>query len=200
MTDEVRGAKTIIHSPYTGLTAQGENEVMKRLCRKTRRAAVLSVGTFVRARTLAKAPKTITFAKTFAARCEALMDNKTIIGLMLAGALGISVAGSSSADAQSTLGGAKPQQNKIGGVAKPAPVVGGANVHAPSPPPPPKSVVSTTKPGTTTAGTTANATVQGPTSTTRPNPSITPPNKGGAVVTSNLKCSGGACASKGTKP
>jgi hypothetical protein len=128
------------------------------------------------------------------------MNNKAILRLMLAGAFGVAAAGISTADAQSTLGGAKPQQNKIGGVAKPAPVIGGANVHAP--PPPPKPVASTTKPGTT--GMTANTTVQGQTqaqtSGTRPNPPATPPGKGGTVVTSNLKCSGGACTSKGTKP
>jgi hypothetical protein len=34
----------------------------------------------------------------------------------------------------------------------------------------------------------------------RQNPPVVPPNKGGPVVTSNLKCAAGACVAKGTKP
>jgi hypothetical protein len=50
--------------------------------------------------------------------------NTQTIKLILAGSLGIALASTSPALAQTTLGGAKTQQNKIGGVAKPAPVVG----------------------------------------------------------------------------
>jgi hypothetical protein len=41
---------------------------------------------------------------------------------------GVGVSLVASVQAQSTLGGAKPQQNKIGGFAKPAPVIGGAKL------------------------------------------------------------------------
>jgi hypothetical protein len=124
--------------------------------------------------------------------------NIPMIRLTLAAAFGIAIA--SPAFAQSTLGGAKPQQNKIGGVAKPAPVVGGAVTHTPSPPTPPKPgpVVNTVKPvspGATTPGMTSNAAI-----TQRPNPPVTAPKPTGAVVTSNLKCANGACTSKGPKP
>ena len=74
------------------------------------------------------------------------MNAPTMFKLMLAGSLAIAVASTSSAMAQTTLGGAKTQQNKIGGVAKPAPAVGGAVVHTPTPPPPPKPVVNAVKP------------------------------------------------------
>jgi hypothetical protein len=126
------------------------------------------------------------------------------IRLMLAGSLGIAIAGVSPAWAQSTLGGAKTQQNKIGGVAKPAPVVGGAVIHTPPPPNPPKpgpvvNTVKSTSPGVTTPGLTSNAALNQPAGP-RPNPPVTPPNKGGPVVTSNLKCANGVCTSKGQKP
>jgi len=129
--------------------------------------------------------------------------NSTTMKWMLTGALGIFIANVAPADAQSTLGGAKTQQNKIGGVAKPAPVIGGAAIHTPSPPTPPKPgpVVNIAKPGspgTPTPGTTGNTAAMG--QTPRPNPPVTPPNKGGPVVTSNLKCASGACVSKGPKP
>ncbi len=125
--------------------------------------------------------------------------NTRTIRLMLTAALGLALA--SPACAQTTLGGAKTQQNKIGGVAKPAPSVGGAVVHTP-PPPPPKPMMNTLKPttpGVTTPGLTSNAALNQPTGP-RPNPPVTPPNKGGTVVTSNLKCANGACTSKGPKP
>ena len=63
------------------------------------------------------------------------MNNATLKWMAI-GALGLFVAGVAPADAQSTLGGAKTQQNKIGGVAKPAPVIGGAAIHTPPPTPP----------------------------------------------------------------
>jgi len=132
------------------------------------------------------------------------MNSATTIRLMLVGSLGIALASTSSALAQSTLGGAKAQQNKIGGVAKPAPVVGGAMIHTPAPPNPPKpgpvaNTVKPTSPGVTSPGLSSNAALNPPPGP-KPNPPVTPPNKGGTVVTSNLKCANGACASKGPKP
>jgi hypothetical protein len=137
-------------------------------------------------------------------RARGTAMNNTTMKWMAIGALGISIAGVAPAQAQSTLGGAKTQQNKIGGVAKPAPVIGGAAIHTPPPTPPkPGPVVNIAKPGspgTPTPGTTGNTAAMGQTPGPRPNPPVTPPNKGGAVVTSNLKCASGACASKGPKP
>lgn len=127
------------------------------------------------------------------------MNNTTMMKWVAIGALGMFIASVSAADAQSTLGGAKTQQNKIGGVAKPAPVIGGAAIHTP----PPKPVVGTIKPalpGTVTAGTTANTAALGQAPGPRPNPPVTPPGKNAKVITSNLKCGSGACASKGQKP
>jgi hypothetical protein len=123
------------------------------------------------------------------------MNKTTIIQLMLAGALGLSLAGVSPVFGQSTLGGVKPQQNKIGGTAKPPPVLGGATVHPSSPTPPkPGPVVNLAKPGPTVTPPNAGAT------NTRPNAAVmTPlPDKDGKVA--NLKCVSGACMSKGPKP
>jgi hypothetical protein len=114
---------------------------------------------------------------------------------MAIGTFGLFIASVAPADAQSTLGGAKTQQNKIGGVAKPAPVIGGAAIHTP-PPNPPKPVVNIAKPASPGVTPTANTAALGQAPGPRPNP----PNKGGPVVTSNLKCASGACASKGSKP
>ena len=125
--------------------------------------------------------------------------NNTTMKWMLTGALGIFIASVVPVQAQSTLGGAKTQQNKLGGVAKPAPVIGGAAIHTP-PPTPPKPVVNIAKPGSTGVTPTANTAALGQAPGPRPNPPVTPPNKGGAVVTSNLKCASGACVSKGPKP
>jgi hypothetical protein len=130
--------------------------------------------------------------------------NTPIIRLTLAAAFGIAVTTAPPALAQSTLGGAKPQQNKIGGVAKPAPVVGGAVIHTPTPPTPPKpgAVANTVKPvspGVITPSTTTSAALSQPPGP-RPNPPVTSPKPGGAVVTSNMKCANGACTSKGPKP
>jgi len=129
------------------------------------------------------------------------MNNKAMIGWMLAGALGI--ASASPAAAQSTIGGAKTQQNKIGGVAKPPPVIGGAT-HTPAPlPPKPAPVVGIAKPaspGTATPGAAGAATPALTARSLRPNPPVTPPNKGGTVVTSNLKCASGACSTGAPKP
>jgi hypothetical protein len=124
------------------------------------------------------------------------MNNKTAIGWMLAGMLALSCADVSPASAQTSLGGAKAPQNKIGGVAKPAPVLGGAprtpsSVSLPKPAP----VTGMTKPVTT--GTVATP---GQTFGARQNLSGAPTNRSGAVVTSNLKCASGACTSRGSKP
>jgi hypothetical protein len=121
--------------------------------------------------------------------------NNTTMKWMFLGALGIFIAGVAPAQAQSTLGGAKTPQNKIGGVAKPAPVIGGATIRTP-PPTPPKPVVNVAKPAspgvTPTASTAALGQAPGP----RPNPPVTPPNKSGPVVTSNVRCSSDTCAKK----
>ena len=118
---------------------------------------------------------------------------------ILAGALSVALAATASVQAQTTLGGAKTQQNKIGGVAKPAPVVGGAVNHTPPPPLPPKPMVNTFKPatpGVVAPNTTTSATLGQPPGP-RPNPPVTTPKP---VVTSNLKCANGVCTSRGVKP
>lgn len=110
--------------------------------------------------------------------------------------------------AQSTLGGAKLQQNKIGGVAKPPTVVGGAIAHTALPPNPPKPapvVNLANKPGALTQGSSIGST--GPSKlsgqsagNTAPHPPFAAPGKGSTVVSSSLRCAGGACMSKGVKP
>src|ERR1700744_4563039 len=105
------------------------------------------------------------------------MNKQAMIQLILASAFGITVASASPVQAQSTLGGAKTQQNKIGGVAKPTPVVGGATIHTPPPGPPKTSpVVNLAKPGTTMPSSAATG--------TRPNAAVmTPlPDKDGKVA------------------
>jgi len=130
----------------------------------------------------------------------------TTIRLISAVAFGVAIAATPQAHAQSTLGGAKPQQNKIGGGAKPAPVVGGATVHAYTPPPPkPGPVVNIAKPGTppATPGSMGTSRLSGQAAgASAPHPPVTPPGKGNTVVSSssNLKCSGGACSQRGPKP
>jgi hypothetical protein len=131
--------------------------------------------------------------------------NKTTIGWMLACALGIAIAGISPSDAQSTLGGAKPQQNKIGGVAKPPVVVGGATTHATTPPTPPKPapVIGMTKPGSPTPAATGASSPPAQTAgNPRPNPPPTPSNKSSVVVTasSTPKCASGTCPPKSPRP
>jgi hypothetical protein len=137
------------------------------------------------------------------------MNNSATIKWILAGALGIAAIGLSSASAQSTLGGPKTPQNKIGGVAKTAPVIGGATIHTPTPPTPPKPgpIAGLAKPnsltGTPTPGSTGSAPTPVQTSgATKQNPPVTPPNKGKTVVTasSTPKCASGACLPKGPKP
>src|ERR1700761_7706454 len=88
--------------------------------------------------------------------------NNTTMKWMLTGALGIFIASVVPVQAQSTLGGAKTQQNKIGGVAKPAPVVGGASIHTPPP-------------GAQKTGPVANLAKPGTAATTPPPPPPPPP-------------------------
>jgi hypothetical protein len=132
------------------------------------------------------------------------MNSKAMIELTLVCALAVMAMDISPACAQSALGGAQTQQNKLGGVAKPAPVIGGAAIKPVSPPSPPKPapVVGLAKPNT--LGTPAPGSVgNGATPVaTRQNPPFTPPNKGGTVVTTstNLKCGSGACTTRGPKP
>jgi len=131
--------------------------------------------------------------------------NTTTSGWLVACALGVAIANISPADAQSTLGGAQAQQNKIGGVAKPPVVVGGATSHAYTPPPPPKPgpVIGMTKSTTSTPGATGVSTPAGQTAgNPRLNPPTTPPNKSSAVVTASSmpKCAAGTCPPKPPKP
>jgi hypothetical protein len=121
--------------------------------------------------------------------------NNTTMKWMFLGALGIFIAGVAPAQAQSTLGGAKTPQNKIGGVAKPAPVIGGATIRTP-PPTPPKPVVNVAKPASPGVTPTASTAALGQAPSPRPNPPVTPPNKSGPVVTSNVRCSSDTCAKK----
>lgn len=135
------------------------------------------------------------------------MNNKAMIGWMLACALGVAAGSISPADAQSTIGGAKTQHNAVGSAAKPPPVVGGA-IKPITPPGPPKPgpVIGMAKPnpptGTPTPGSTGSGTPPLQTSAaTKQIPPVTPSKKGKTVITaSNLKCGGGACTSRGPKP
>lgn len=177
----------------------------------TNRSGRLACGTFVLTRYLTSLGEAARedYVSPYAicgADVRGLDMNKTTSGWLLACALGIAAIGLFPADAQTTLGGAKPQQNKIGGVAKSPPAVGGATTHTYTPPPKPGPVIGMSKPGSTGAampGATGALTQSGQTaSNPRPNPPLKPPGKGSSVVTasSNLKCSSGACTSKGVKP
>ncbi len=136
------------------------------------------------------------------------MNSKATIGPTLACALAVVAMDISLACAQSALGGAKTQQNKLGGVAKPAPMIGGAVIKPVSPPGPPKPgpVIGLTKPNslsTPAPGSTGNGATPGQISgAARQNPPLTTPNKTSTVVTtsSNLKCGSGACTSRVVKP
>ena len=139
---------------------------------------------------------------------NASMKNRamvTVVGLgMLLGAFAIGFSPPSSA--QNAVGGAtKPKQNAVGGAATPGPVIGGAAKQG--------SVGSVTKPGPVggvtkqssvgglpTPGSTGSAVIPGSAGgVTKQTPPITPPNKGGTVVTMT-KCAAGACVAKGPKP
>jgi hypothetical protein len=133
------------------------------------------------------------------------MKNRAIVMVTMLGVFAFGFSQPSSA--QTAIGGpTKPKQSTLGGAAAPAPVIGGATKQGPA--------GSTTKltsvggvtkqgsvGGTATPGSTGSA--MAPSSTAgaaKQNPPVAPPNKGGPVVTSNLKCAAGACVAKGTKP
>ena len=108
--------------------------------------------------------------------------------------------------AQNALGGpAKTRQNAIGGASKPGPVIGGTAAPA-SAVTKPAAIGGATKPtsagGTVTGSSVGNVTSGLSAGAAKQNPSVIAPNKGTSVVTtsSNLKCGGGACVAKGTKP
>jgi hypothetical protein len=137
------------------------------------------------------------------------MKNTAMLKLtVLAALLGAFAIGFSySASAQNALGGAaKTKQNTVGGMAKPAPVLGGATTPGPvTGAIKPNTVGGVTKQtsvgGTPTPGSTGSATPSSTVSAAKQNPPVPPPNKGGTVVTSsNLKCAAGACVAKGKKP
>jgi hypothetical protein len=133
------------------------------------------------------------------------MNDKAMIGWTLACVLAVAVGTIPEACAQSTLGGAKTQQVRIGGAAKPPPVIGGSiKPITPPTPPKPHPVVGIVRPNSlaVTPPAIGNATTPGPTpATTRQNPLVTPPNKGKTfTASSNLKCASGACASRGPRP
>jgi hypothetical protein len=132
------------------------------------------------------------------------MKLRALAAPLLIGALAFAVC--DTALGQSTLGGAKQQQNRIGGVARPAPVVGGAAVHNTMPPNPPKPgpvVNLANKPGALTVGSMGLSKPPGQTiGNTAAHPPLSPPGRTSTVVSasSNLKCAGGACTSKGVRP
>ena len=108
--------------------------------------------------------------------------------------------------AQNALGGpAKTKQNAIGGASKPAPVVGGTAAPA-STIPKPATIGGVTKPtsagGAVTGGSIGSGTAGLSSVAAKQNPPVVPPNKSTGVVTtsSNLKCGGGACVTRGAKP
>jgi hypothetical protein len=135
------------------------------------------------------------------------MKNWTTIRMLVLGvSMGaLAVTNAHPSLAQNSLGGpAKPKQNAIGGASKPAPVIGGATTST-SVVTKPTAIGKPLKPvlpGATLApSTTGNAMTPGPTvGTLKQNPPVTPSNKGKTVVTTNLKCGGGACVAKGAKP
>jgi hypothetical protein len=128
------------------------------------------------------------------------MKTMAMTTALLLGVLGVAI--SDSAFAQTTLGGAKPQQNKIGGAAKPPPAIGGATTASPSIKPGPAGITKQASSGTKPLLGTGNATLAGQTAgPTKPNPPVTPLKKNTAVSTSsNLKCAAGACTTRGPKP
>ena len=136
------------------------------------------------------------------------MKNKTMMKMMVLlisiGTLSLTVACPSLA--QNALGGpAKTKQGTIGGASKPAPAIGGtaASVSAVTKP---ASVGGMTKPvsagGAVSGSSIGNATAALTAGTAKQSPPVVAPSKGTSVVTtsSNLKCGGGACVARGTKP
>lgn len=118
------------------------------------------------------------------------MKNRAMVTVMVLGMLlgAFAIGSSHPSSAQNAVGGAtKPKQNAVGGAAAPGPVIGGAAKQG--------SVGSLTKPGPV-GGVTKQSSVGG---VPKQNPPVTPPNKGGTVVTMT-KCAAGTCIAKGTKP
>jgi len=133
------------------------------------------------------------------------MKNNAMVTVMLLGACAIGSSYPSAA--QNAVGGAtKAKQSTLGGAAKPGPVIGGATTQSPVVGAPKQNPIGGTAKqgsigGTATPGSTGSAGTPGSTAgAMKQNPPIVPPNKGGPVVTSNLKCAAGACVAKGTKP
>jgi hypothetical protein len=140
---------------------------------------------------------------------DTLMKNGAKVAVIVLGILpGIFTIGfSHPSSAQTAIGGpTKPKQSTLGGAATPAPVIGGATKQGPvvgtakltsvGGPPKQGSVGGTATPGSTGSATTSTSTG----GIAKQNPPVGPPNKGGPVVTSNLKCAAGACVAKGKKP
>jgi hypothetical protein len=124
------------------------------------------------------------------------MKNNAMVTVMLLGACAMAFSYPSAA--QNAVGGAtKTKQSTLGGAAKPGPVIGGATTQSPVGGAPKQNPIG----GTAKQSSIGSAITQGTTGgAVRQNPPVVPPNKGGPVVTSNLKCATGACVAKGTKP
>jgi hypothetical protein len=142
------------------------------------------------------------------------MKFKLTVSAVLFGALSIFVA--QPARAQNAIGGAvKTKPNTVGGLAKPAPVLGGASTPT-SPGVKPAAIGTVAKPnvagttpipGSTGSTATSSATASpgasgAPAAMARPNQLPAAQNKGKTAgpVVSNLKCGGGACVARGAKP
>jgi hypothetical protein len=141
-------------------------------------------------------------------RVKSMKNGAMVTVIMLGMFLGTFAIGFSlPSSAQNAVGGAtKMKPSTIGGAAKPAPVIGGATKPSSVVGAPKQNAIGATAKqgsvgGTATPGSTGSAVT--PNSTgglAKQNPPVVPPNKGGTVVTSNLKCAAGACVAKGTKP
>jgi hypothetical protein len=121
---------------------------------------------------------------------------KNMVTVMLLGACAIGLSYPSAA--QNAVGGAtKAKPSTLGGAAKPGPMIGGATTQSPVGGTPKQNpIVGTAKQSSIGSAITPSTTG----GAARQNPPVVPPNKGGPVVTSNLKCATGACVAKGTKP
>jgi hypothetical protein len=138
----------------------------------------------------------------------AYMKDKAMIRMMVLaisiGTLSLVVARPSLA--QNALGGpARTKQSAIGGASKPAPVIGGT-ANSASAVTKPATVATVTKPasagGAMTGSSIGNRTPGLTAGAAKQSPPVVAPNKSTTVVTtsSNLKCGGGACVTRGTKP
>jgi hypothetical protein len=124
------------------------------------------------------------------------MKNNAMVTVMLLGAC--AMAFSCPSAAQNAVGGAtKGKQSTLGGAAKPTPVIGGATTQSPVGGAPKQNPIGGAAKQSSIGSAIAPTTTGG---AARQNPPVVPPNKGGPVVTSNLKCAAGACVAKETKP